>query len=91
MLTTHLNAIADVNMALMDKAEASLVELITLAKRHNSNNMILQFALSRKTQSLIDEAGRYFNEAISKLQMGLTVTQIGVTLKIDDNVDLLLR
>jgi hypothetical protein len=79
------------NIALMNKAEVILNELLTLAQRHNKNNMLLQFALSRKTQSLIDEAAAKFNEAITKLHLGLTVTQLGVTLKIDENVTLLLR
>jgi hypothetical protein len=79
------------NIALMNKAEAVITELLTLARRHNKNNMLLQFALSRKTQSLIDDAGNKFNEAISKLQLGLAVTQLGVNLRIDENVTLLLR
>jgi hypothetical protein len=79
------------NIALMNKAEVVLTELLTLAQRHSKNNMLLQFALSRKTQSLIDEAGAKFNEAITKLQLGLAVTQLDVNLKIDENVTLLLR
>eukprot|EP00953_Heterococcus_sp_UTEX-ZZ885_P018060 10088-Heterococcus_DN1.PRE.1 len=78
------------NLALMNKAEAVITELLVLARRHNKNNMLLQFALSRKTQSLIDDAGNKFNEAISKLQLGLAVTQLGVNLRIDENVTLLL-
>jgi hypothetical protein len=79
------------NLALMNKAEAVITELLILARRHNKNNMLLQFALSRKTQSLIDDAGNKFNEAISKLQLGLAVTQLGVNLRVDENVTLLLR
>jgi hypothetical protein len=79
------------NIALINKVEIVLTELLTLAQRHSKNNMLLQFALSRKTQSLIDDAGAKFNEAISKLHLGLTVTQLGVTLRIDENVTLLLR
>jgi hypothetical protein len=75
----------------MNNAEAVLAELLTLAQRHNKNNMLLQFALSRKTQALIDDASSKFNEAICKLQLGLAVTQLDVNLRIDDNVTLLLR
>jgi hypothetical protein len=75
----------------MDKAEAALTDLVTLARRHSKNNMLLQFALSRKTQSLIDEASAMFTEAISKLHLGLAVSQIGVNLRIDENVTVLMR
>jgi hypothetical protein len=75
----------------MDKAEAALQDLVTLARRHSKNNMLMQFALSRKTQSLIDEASASFTEAIAKLQLGLAVSQIGVNLRIDENVTVLMR
>jgi NurA-like 5'-3' nuclease len=75
----------------MDKAEAALQDLVTLTRRHSKNNMLMQFALSRKTQNLIDEASASFTEAIAKLQLGLTVSQIGVNLRIDENVTVLMR
>jgi hypothetical protein len=60
----HPGSQADVNAALMENSEATLVELIKLATRHSRCNMLSQFALSRKTQSLIDEATKSFTEAV---------------------------
>jgi hypothetical protein len=75
----------------MEKSEGALVELIKLATRHSRCNMLSQFALSRKTQALIDEATKSFTEAVSKLQLGMAVTQMGVNLRIDENVSVLMR
>ena len=79
------------NVSLLDRADTVLQELLTLARRHASHNMLIQFALSRKTQSLIDEASACVTHAIKKLQRELSVANLGVTLRIDDNVSLLMR
>eukprot|EP00953_Heterococcus_sp_UTEX-ZZ885_P001218 1164-Heterococcus_DN1.PRE.1 len=81
----HPHAQADVNLALIDKSEAALNELKVLAMRHKKSNLLTQFALSRKTQSLLDEASKNFTTAISKLQLGIAVSQMGVNLRIDEN------
>jgi hypothetical protein len=73
------------------KAEEALNELKAVASRHKSSNMLTQFALSRKTQSLLDEASRCFAEATSKLQLGVAVSQYGVNLRIDENVSVIIR
>jgi hypothetical protein len=83
-------SLSDVNMGLMDSCEASLAELVTLGNKHKKSNMLMQFVLSRKTQSLIDEAETSFTGAIAKLHLGIAVTQIGVNLRIDENVSLLM-
>jgi hypothetical protein len=75
----------------MKKVEATLTELRSLARKHQKSNTLLQLALARKTQSLLDEATKCFNEATSKLQLNLAVSQYGVNLRIDENVSLLLR
>jgi hypothetical protein len=87
----HPGSQADVNTALLESSEAALVELVKLASRHSRCNMLSQFALSRKTQSLLDEASKNFTTAISKLQLGIAVTQMGVNLRIDENVSVLMR
>jgi hypothetical protein len=74
----HPASQADVNVALLERSEAALTELIKLATRHSKCNMLSQFALSRKTQSLIDDATKSFGDAISKLQLGMTVTQMSI-------------
>jgi hypothetical protein len=79
------------NIILMNKAEVVLAEILTLATRHAKNNMLAHFALSRQTQTLINDASKYFTDAIAKLQLGIAVTQLGVTLRTDENVTLLLR
>jgi hypothetical protein len=76
---------------MIEQSEAALTELITLATRHTNLNMLSQFALSRKTQSLLDEASKSFIEATDKLQLGLSVAQYGVQLKIDENISVLIR
>jgi hypothetical protein len=77
-------------VALLERSEATTTELIKLATRHSKCNMLSQFALSRKTQSLIDDATKSFGDAISKLQLGLTVTQMSINLRIDENVNVLM-
>jgi hypothetical protein len=77
-------------MALMDDCEQSIAELVTLGNKHKKSNMLMQFVLSRKTQSLIDAAESNFTGAIAKLHLGIAVTQIGVNLRIDENVSLLM-
>jgi hypothetical protein len=86
----HPHAQADVNLALIDKSEAALNELKVLAMRHKKSNLLTQFALSRKTQSLLDEASKNFTTAISKLQLGIAVSQMGVNLRIDENVSVII-
>jgi hypothetical protein len=86
----HPHAQADVNLALIDKSEAALTELKVLAMRHKKSNLLTQFALSRKTQSLLDEASKNFTTAISKLQLGIAVSQMGVNLRIDENVSVII-
>jgi hypothetical protein len=83
-------SLSDVNMALMDDCEQSIAELVTLGNKHKKSNMLMQFVLSRKTQSLIDAAESNFTGAIAKLHLSIAVTQIGVNLRIDENVSLLM-
>jgi hypothetical protein len=75
----------------MDKVEAVLTELIRLATRHSRNGMLMDFALSRSTQSLVDDASKCLNEALAKLQLGLSVALIGATLSIKEDTTVLLR
>jgi hypothetical protein len=82
---------ADINLSLMDKVNATLTELKALALKHQSSNMLTKFALSRKTQSLLNEATQWFTEATSKLHLNLAVTQYGVNLRIDENISVLVR
>jgi hypothetical protein len=58
--------------------------------RHKKSNLLTQFALSRKTQSLLDEASKNFTTAISMLQLGIAVSQMGVNLRIDENVSVII-
>eukprot|EP00953_Heterococcus_sp_UTEX-ZZ885_P015041 8483-Heterococcus_DN1.PRE.3 len=83
--------LASANTALMDKVEAVLTELIRLATRHSRNGMLMDFALSRSTQSLVDDASKCLNEALAKLQLGLSVALIGATLSIKEDTTVLLR
>jgi hypothetical protein len=83
--------IANASREMMDKVEVVLTELVRLGTRHSKNGMLLQFALSRKTQALVDEASSCFNDAVAKLNLGLAVTHIGFTLRIDENVTVLMR
>jgi hypothetical protein len=53
--------------------------------------MLSQFALSRKMQLLLDEATKSSTDAVSKLQLGTSVTQIDVNLRIHENVSVLMR
>jgi hypothetical protein len=75
----------------MDKVEAILTELELLATKHQNSNMLTKFALSRKTQTLLDEVTQCFTEATSKVQLNLAVSQYGVNLRIDENVSVLVR
>jgi hypothetical protein len=75
----------------MDKVEAVLTELIRLATRHSKNGMLMDFALSRSTQSLVDDASKCLNEALAKLQLGLSVALISATLSIKEDTTVLLR
>jgi hypothetical protein len=75
----------------MDKVEATLTELKMLAMKHQNSNMLTKFALSRKTQTLLDEVTRCFTEATTKLQLNLSVSQFGVNLRVDENVSILVR
>lgn len=90
-LDTHPELEKELNISLLDRADNVLQELLTLARKHAGYNMLIQFALSRKTQSLIDEASTCVTHAIEKLQLELSVTSLGVTLRIDENVSLLMR
>jgi hypothetical protein len=80
---------ADINLSLMDKVEATLTELKSLAIKHQNSNILTRFALSRKTQSLLNEATQCFTEATSKLQLNIAVSQYGVN--IDENISVLVR
>jgi hypothetical protein len=75
----------------MDRTEAALRELVALATRHSQSNMLVQFALSRKTQSLVDEAAKCFADATAKLQLGIAVANTGVNLRIDEHVTVLMK
>jgi hypothetical protein len=78
-------------VTLIEITEPALAELIKLATKHSNCNMLSQFALSRKTQSLLDEATKSSTDAVSKLQLGTSVTQIDVNLRIHENVCVLMR
>jgi hypothetical protein len=82
---------SDVDTALMDQAVAALQELVSRTTKHSKNNMLVQFASSRLTNTLVDDATKYFTQAIASLQLGVAVTQFDVKLRIDNNVQLLLR
>jgi hypothetical protein len=82
---------ADINMSLMDNVEATLLELKSLAIKHQNSNLLTRFALSRKTQSLLNEASQCFTEATSKLHLKIAVSQYGVNLRIDENISVLVR
>jgi hypothetical protein len=82
---------ADINLSLMDKVNATLTELKSLAVKHQKNNIFTQFALARKTQSLLDEATKCFTEATSKLHLNIAVSQYGINLHIDEGVSILVR
>jgi hypothetical protein len=75
----------------MDKANSTLTELKSLAVKHQKSNIFTQFALARKTQSLLDEATKCFTEATSKLHLNIAVSQYGINLHIDEGVSLLVR
>jgi hypothetical protein len=83
-------SLSDVNITLMDNCEASIAELVTLGNKHKKSNMLMQFVLSRKTQSLIDAAESNFAGAIAKLHLNIAVVNVGVNLRIDENVSLLM-
>jgi hypothetical protein len=87
----HQASAADINIALLDKAEAALIELKALADRSARSNLLAQFALSRKTKSLLEEASKCFTEATAKLQLGIAVSQFGINLRIDENVSVIMR
>jgi hypothetical protein len=89
--SNHPSLEMESDIALMNKAEVVLAEILTLATRHAKNNMLAQIALSKQTQTLINDASKYFTDAIAKLQLGIAVTQLGVKLRTDENVILLLR
>jgi hypothetical protein len=82
---------SECNVSCLNRVDEVLLELKELARKHNKSNMITQFALSRKVQSMLDEATAALTDAISKLQLGIVVTQLGVNLRIDENVSILLR
>jgi hypothetical protein len=87
----HQASAGDINIALLDKAEAALIELKALADRSARSNLLAQFALSRKTKSLLEEASKCFTEAKAKLQLGIAVSQFGINLRIDENVSVIMR
>lgn len=87
----HPGSQDDINLELMSSCEERLTQLVELAQCHQRSSMLAQFALSRRTQDLIDEASRFFSDAVAKLQLGLAVSSMGVNLRIDENVSLLLR
>jgi hypothetical protein len=90
-LVAHPESGADINVSLMDRVTFAITELKSLASKHQSSNMLTQFALARKTQSRLNEAAQYFTEATSKLQLNIAVSQYGVNLRIDEGVSLLVR
>jgi hypothetical protein len=75
----------------LDNVDVLLNELKSLASKHKNSNMLTKFALSRKTQSLLNEATQCFTEATSKLQLNIAVSQYGVNLRIDENISVLVR
>lgn len=75
--------------SLMPEPEAALRELLTAARKHGERSMFVAFITSRHTQSLIDAASQCFNDAVSRLQFGIAVQNVGVTLRTDENVSLL--
>jgi hypothetical protein len=76
---------------ILHRAQTSLTELTSLAVKHQKTNIFTQFALARKTQSLLDEATKYYTEATSKLHLNIAVSQYGVNLRIDEGVSILVR
>jgi hypothetical protein len=82
---------AEINEALMFRVHVTLLELKSLASKHQNSNMLTKFALARKTQSLLIEATQCFADATSKLQLNIAVAQYGVSLRIDEGVSVLLR
>eukprot|EP00953_Heterococcus_sp_UTEX-ZZ885_P001940 1559-Heterococcus_DN1.PRE.1 len=80
---------ADINLSLMDKVNSSLTELKSLAVKHQKSNIFTQFALARKTQSLLAEATEYYTEATSKLHLNIAVSHYGVNLRVDEGVSIL--
>jgi hypothetical protein len=79
------------NEALLDNVDTALLELKSLAVKHQNSKMLTKFALSRKTQSLLNEATQCFADATSKLQLNIAVSQYGVNLRIDENISVLVR
>jgi hypothetical protein len=90
-IDAHPGCKADINEALLDKVDVLLNDLKSLACKHQNSNMLTKFALSRKTQSLLNEATQCFTEATSKLQLNIAVSQYGVNLCIDENISVLVR
>ncbi|KAG5182787.1 hypothetical protein JKP88DRAFT_348758 [Tribonema minus] len=86
----HPDSESGVDLEMMIDCEQNMRKLVKLARSHQKSNMLTQFALSRRTQSLIDEVSLLLNQAVQKLQLGLSVKAIGVNLRIDENVSLLL-
>ena len=82
---------SDINLSLMDKVNSTLTELKSLAVKHQKSNIFTQFALARKTRSLLNEATKCFTEATSKLHLNIAVSQYGVNLRIDENISVLVR
>jgi hypothetical protein len=90
-ITAHPESKADINEALSDKVDVTLIDLKSLACKHRNSNMLTRSALSRKTQSQLNEATQCFNEATSKLQLNIAVSQYGLNLRIDENISVLVR
>jgi hypothetical protein len=90
-LHEHPEAQISLNTSLLNKAALVLDELMTLATKHSKCQMLSQFALSRKLQTLTNDTTVYYTDAISKLNIiGTTATELSVKLRVDENVSVLI-
>ena len=78
------------NKGQLDECKLCLENLLRLAATHQSNQMLVQFALSTKMKELIEEASVALDSAISRLNLGVGVSMLGITLRIDENVSTLI-
>jgi hypothetical protein len=72
-LDEHPDVTANVNLVLMDKVQNILVDLKSLAEKHSRSNMLHQFAVSKQAQTLVDQASKWFNDAIGGVDIAQTI------------------
>jgi hypothetical protein len=90
-LPEHPEAHTSVNTSALNKAALLLDELTTLATKLNKCQMLSQFALSRKMQTLTTDTAVYYTDAVSKLKLsGTAASELSVKLRVDENVSVLI-